>query len=205
MELNELAQKYVLDKHISLGHNYIPAYIELFGNIRNDVKNVLEIGIGSIENGQMIQLLDMGYKTGNSLRCWNEYFPNANIFGIDIYKHDELNQGKIKTFVANQFIESDLINVINNINNKLDIIIDDGSHIGEHQAFSFMVLHKYMTTNGLYIIEDVQADNIEKFKDLSIFPPDFIQYIHENFTIKYYDTRHVIGRIDDFMVCFIKK
>ena len=27
-----------------------------------------------------------GYKTGNSLRMWRDYFINANIHGIDIYK-----------------------------------------------------------------------------------------------------------------------
>ena len=94
-------------------------------------------------------IVHLGQKTGNSLKCWSEYFPNSNIYGIDIYEHKELNSGKIKTFVANQSIESDLQKVINEIDNKIDIIIDDGSHLGEHQVFSFLYLNKFLSKNGI--------------------------------------------------------
>ena len=48
--------------------------------------------------------------------------------------------------------------------------------------------------------------NIDKFKDLSIFPVDFKEYINTNFTIEYYDTRHSCNRVreDDFMMVFYK-
>ena len=78
------------------------------------------------------------YKTGNSLKCWEEYFPNAKIYGIDIYPHPELNKNRIKTFMADQSNEQDFKSVIDKINSPLDIIIDDGSHQGEHQVFSFV-------------------------------------------------------------------
>lgn len=203
ISLDELSKKYKLDKNIESGcHNYIPGYTSLFEDIRNDVKNVLEIGIGSIENGQMSGVISNGYKTGNSLKCWSEYFTNSKIYGIDIFEHKELNTDKIKTYVADQNSETDLQNVINDINCKLDIIIDDGSHLGEHQVFSFMVLNKFLSKNGLYIIEDIQPNNIDKYIDLSIFPEYYIDYIKKNFTIQYFDTRQVINRKDDFMICF---
>lgn len=213
MLLSKLAQKYGLDKSISTGcHNYIPGYTKLFQNIRNDVKNLLEIGIGSIENGQMGGIsgevfIKYNYRTGNSLKCWKEYFPNANIYGIDIFAHPELNEDKIKTFVADQSSDQELMSVIEQINSPLEIIIDDGSHQGEHQVFSFMCLHKYLTTNGIYVIEDVQEPNIEGFKDLSIFPENFKEYINQNFYVEYFDTRNTCGRYrkDDFMISFTKK
>ena len=89
--LEEISKKYALDKNINISgyHNYIPTYSILFDNIRTNVKVVFEIGIGSIENGQMGayfgDLYKTGYRTGNSLRCWEEYFMNAKIYGIDIY------------------------------------------------------------------------------------------------------------------------
>ena len=206
MDLNLLSTKYNLDKNITSGcHNYIPNYSLLFDSLRLNVKNLLEIGIGSVENGQMGGIVHLGYKTGNSLKCWSEYFPNSNVYGIDIYEHKELNLGKIKTFVANQSIESDLQKVINEIDNKIDIIIDDGSHIGEHQVFSFLYLNKFLSKNGIYVIEDIQPPNIEKFMDLSIFPESEINYIKENFEIKYFDTRKTNNRNDDFMMAFIVK
>ena len=143
MSLNEISIKYKLDKNIFSGcHNYIPGYVELFEPIKLNVLNVLEIGIGSIENGQMGGTIHLGYKTGNSLKCWSEYFSNAKIFGIDIYEHKELNINKIQTFVSNQNNDNDLKNIIDSIRNELNIIIDDGRHIAEHQVFSFMYLHR---------------------------------------------------------------
>jgi hypothetical protein len=166
---------------------------------------MLEIGIGSVENGQMGGVVQYGYKTGNSLRCWNDYFPNSNIYGIDIYEHKELDNGRIKTFVANQNSSEDLQSVIDSINCKLDIIIDDGSHNGDHQAFSFMFLNKYLTKKGIYAIEDVQPENIEKFINLTIFPEDYRKFILDNFEINTFDTRDTIGRSDDFIISFTKK
>jgi hypothetical protein len=62
-----------------------------------------------------------------------------------------------------------------------------------------------LSKNGIYVIEDIQSNNIDKFLDLSIFPKEYIEYINNNFIIKYFDTRKVLGRTDDFMMCFIKK
>ncbi len=204
--LDFISNKYHLDKNINTGcHNYIPGYTSLFESIRHNVKNMLEIGIGSIENGQMGGVIHLGYQTGNSLKCWSEYFTNASIYGIDLYPHPELNSDKIKTFVADQSSSEQLDNVINVINNNIDIIIDDGSHCGDHQVFSFMHLSKYLSNNGIYVIEDIQPENIDKFKDLTIFPSQFANYIKVNFDIKQFDTRETIGRADDFMIAFIKK
>jgi len=209
-DLERYAIKYGLDKCIqSRCHNYIPAYTKLFNNVRYDVNNVLEIGIGSLENGQMggvngPLVSRTNYKTGNSLKCWEEYFPNANIYGIDIYSHPELNQNRIKTFVANQNSEQDLQLVMGKIDTKLDIIIDDGSHMGEHQVFSFIYLNKHLSDNGIYVIEDIQPQHINGFKDLSIFPTDFKEYINNNFHIEYFDTRNN-RRSDDFIISFRKK
>ena len=70
MSLNELSIKYSLDKNIYCGcHNYIPGYVSLFEDKRYDIKKLLEIGIGSVENNQMVHVVNMGYKTGNSLKC----------------------------------------------------------------------------------------------------------------------------------------
>lgn len=206
MNLYDLSIKYKLDKNIASGcHNYIPGYTTIFEDIRYNVKTILEIGIGSIENGQMGGVIPYGYKTGNSLKCWSEYFTNAKIIGIDIYSHNELNTDRIITFVADQNNGVDLQNVINNIQTDLDVIIDDGSHQGEHQVFSFLFLNKFLSKTGIYVIEDVQPQNINQFITLEIFPEEYIEYIKENFDIEYFDTRNTINRSDDFMIVFKRK
>ena len=136
------------------------------------------------------------------MNCWSEYFTNAKIIGIDIFEHKELNTDKINTFVADQSNANDLQNVINNINSELDVIIDDGSHQGQHQVFSFLFLNKFLSKNGIYVIEDIQPQNINNFITLDIFSQQDIRYIKQNFDITYFDTRHIYNRADDFMMMF---
>ena len=206
LSLDELSKKYSLDKNVASGcHDYIPGYSTVFNDIRTQVKTMLEIGIGSVENGQMCDSSGKplpGYRTGNSLKCWQEYFPNAKIYGIDLYEHKELDQDRIKTFVADQSNTEQMNYVIKEIDELLDIIIDDGSHYGVHQMFSFMFLSQYLSPNGIYVIEDIQPNYIDSFKDLSIFPEHFRSYIQKNFHICLFDTRSTLGRPDDFMIVF---
>ena len=59
----------------------------------------------------------------------------------------------------------------------------------------------------MYVIEGIPPHNIEGFKDLSIFPVDFKEYINKNFKVKYFDAHTTCGRFrrDDFMISFIRK
>ena len=189
--LTDLAIKYCLDKSIHSGsQDYIPEYITLFEPRRDDVKQMLEIGIGSLENNQMGglngDLVELcGYKTGNSLKCWAEYFPNATIHGIDIYKHSELDTDRIKTYVADQSNANDLKRVAKAIGDKLDIIIDDGSHIHQHQVISFMNLHQHLTPDGIYVIEDINPKTAKDWVTASAFPPHFRTDVKNNFNIQF--------------------
>ena len=207
--LDNLSIYYGLDKNIKVSHNYIPCYEKLFKDLKYKTKNLLEIGIGGMYN--LPKTLTQGdntrnyYRSGNSLRMWRDYFTEASVYGIDINKNLMFTENRIKTFVANQNSEQDLQLVMDKIDTKLDIIIDDGSHMGEHQVFSFIHLNKHLSDNGIYVIEDVQPSHINGFKDLSIFPADFKEYINKNFNVEYFDTRNTTGKPDDFIVSFTKK
>ena len=196
---------YDLNANYVWGHNYIKIYKLLFDRFSiSEVKNILEIGLGFILKDSNTAFSKDNYKHGNSLRMWRDYFTEASVYGIDINKNLMFTENRIKTFVANQNSEQDLQLVMDKIDTKLDIIIDDGSHMGEHQVFSFIHLNKHLSDNGIYVIEDVQPPHINGFKDLSIFPADFKEYINKNFNVEYFDTRNT-GRPDDFIVSFTKK
>lgn len=202
--LEVLARKYGLDKIYM--HHYIPGYTKLFDMIKENVKHVLEIGIGSVEYGHMHHVLQYGYKTGHSLRCWRDYFIHATIYGIDLFEvpKELMLETRIKTFIANQYSKCDLMNVVNKIGEPIDIIIDDGSHILEHQVFSFKILESYLSDRGIYVIEDVQPPSIAKFQDLTVFDDEYKKYINEKYDIQYFDTR-ATHKPDDFMVVFSRK
>jgi hypothetical protein len=44
-----------------------------------------------------------------------------------------------------------------------DVVIDDGSHVGDHVVQSFQILFPRMTEGGIYVIEDLNASFVEGF------------------------------------------
>lgn len=205
--LYTLADKYRLDKTITYGHNYIPTYHKYFKTRKNSTKKILEIGIGCLEEGQMIHMTNYKYKTGNSLRMWRDYFPNANVCGIDIFEKAMFSEERITTMVADQSNSDDLLKVMNAIGcgSDIDIIIDDGSHQLAHQVFSFMFLEKYLSKHGIYVIEDISSNNMSGFSDLSVFPEEFKCYLKSNYNISCIDSRGPHNNYNDVMCVFEKK
>ena len=159
-----LAEKYFVDKCPTFCHYYTPQYHKLLADKRFD--KVLEIGIGYKELMQKYSCAsyrtrDNEYKSGASLYMWKEYFPNSRIFGCDIR---DIKLDGIDTFVCDQSKEADLIQMIEKIG-SCDFIIDDGSHILEHQVTSFKTLWKYC--NDIYIIEDVPEHRLDVLETLT--------------------------------------
>lgn len=144
-DLNQLAIIWRTDKWSS--HWYTKHYQNHFKQIRKNNLNILEIGIGGYDK------LNEG---GNSLRTWKYYFPRSNIYGIDIFDKKLLEEKRIKTFQGSQIDKFFLENVCKEIGN-IDIIIDDGSHINDHIINSFKILFPLLTTNGIYVIEDLET------------------------------------------------
>ena len=147
--LCEIAKKFGTDKggwHEIAGdtcHRYTEVYHRLFKDRRKQVKNVLEIGVNY----------------GCSLRMWEEYFPNAQIIGIDCNAGSLFNEGRIRCFPADQNNPEQLEGVLNLVGiHKFDLIVDDGSHEPSHQILSARVLLKNVAEGGWYIIEDVYPD-----------------------------------------------
>src|SRR3954471_10641143 len=92
-QLCDLSAKYGTDK--GHPHRYTPIYYAYLEPIRDNVKKVLEIGICTtrdIPNG----------RTGASLFMWEEFFPKADIYGIDIDPASMVHTGRIMSAIANQ-------------------------------------------------------------------------------------------------------
>jgi hypothetical protein len=102
-----------------------------------------------------ISLLEIGFNEGKSYKLWESYFNAAKIYAMDINHSGITERGEI--FKGDQSNLNDLIKVSSNINN-CKIIIDDGSHVAEHQLKSFHYLFEnLLKNNGVYIIEDIEC------------------------------------------------
>lgn len=140
-----LAVKYGSDKFGS--HLYTPVYHQLFQHMRDKPLRMLEIGIGGY---------DMPTAGGLSLHMWAEYFPKAQIVGLDLYPK-QLSIAPHVHIVAGSQSDSALLVQLSREYGPFDIIIDDGSHRVADARASFFCLYSRMAPHGLYIVEDIQT------------------------------------------------
>lgn len=144
-DLNKLAVHFKTDKWGT--HRYTQHYQRHLQHLKNESFNLLEIGIGGYSrSGQ----------GGASLRMWKHFFPNAQIFGMDIHDKSFVDEDRITTFVGDQSDPASLNAVADKIG-ELDVIIDDGSHRSPHVITTFETLFPRLKDGGIYAVEDTQS------------------------------------------------
>ena len=143
MTLRKIGQHYGTDKqdsyHSFKGRCYLDVYASYLDTIRNQVNCVLEIGV----------------LKGASLRMWRDYFPNAQIWGLDIDPKAELTENRIHFVLGNQTDPSTIAQIAPG--QEFDLIVDDGSHLIEHMLSSHKLLWPRLKPGGLYVIEDLRC------------------------------------------------
>lgn len=150
--LCKIAYKYGTDKCPQISHPYTPYYHKLFSKRRKDVKKVIEIGIGT---KNYMHYFPDHYVTGASLYMWRDYFPNAQIYGVDILPEAMFKADRIETFLLDQNKEEDLKKLIEMTGSDIDIFIDDGLHARYTQLNLCKAMMPMLDKNVTYIIEDV--------------------------------------------------
>lgn len=193
MTIDELAIKYKTDKS-SLDHNYTQFYQKYYDIYVKNPKKILELGIYTTTNPTDL------ISSGASLKTWSEYFPECNIYGLDLPDFSILdnNISNIKTLPCNcELRVNDDINNIKNpwlkelyttpkygmiggqigLNNiekvfgvDFDIIIDDGPHTMSGQQIFFGYMFKNLRSGGLFVIEDLCTSNISWGSTYNSFP-----------------------------------
>lgn len=135
--LDNLGIKCGTDKS-SLIHNYLVKYEKYLPFNKNDNIKILEIGV----------------LNGESICLWKEYFPNANIVGIDIDETCKRFESENVIIEIGSQYDGDFLKKIIEKHGEFDMILDDGSHMNEHVIFSFKNLFSSVKSNGVYIVED---------------------------------------------------
>lgn len=151
-------KKYGSDK-VSDQHNYTTIYEQLFSHRRDTIKNVLEVGIGTMIPGVLSSMVGYAdasvYRPGASLRGWVDYFPNAQVFGLDVQPDCMFdNESRITTMLCDTTSE-DSVKGLNLPEGLFDVIVDDGLHCPVAQQQTLLNLWALLRPGGVYIIEDV--------------------------------------------------
>ncbi|MER5176798.1 class I SAM-dependent methyltransferase [Streptomyces sp. NPDC002896] len=144
-DLCKLAQHFKTDKWGD--HRYAQHYQRHLQHLKNDAMNLLEIGVGGYSRAG---------QGGASLRMWKHFFPDAQIFGMDIQDKSFVDEDRITTFIGDQSDPDSLIAVADKIG-TLDVIIDDGSHRSPHVLTTFETLFPLLRDGGIYAVEDTQT------------------------------------------------
>ena len=173
-------------------HKYEKVYEHDFVKLKNKEINILEIGVD----------------TGASLGAWYDYFPKANIYGLDLFVRNTLEDLEyfkkdriygLKSDSTKPSSKFDVAKAWKDV--KFDIIIDDGMHTPEANMKTFQNFFPFLKKGGNYYIEDVFPMDIMTLKELNYhwivrhperysFPiyDAFLKEI-ENYKITRYDLR----------------
>lgn len=164
-------------------HSYEIVYNSLFSKYRVSCSNLLEIG----------------FDGGFALKAYSEYFTNSNIYGIDIKDNRSIiikNDSNIKVYIGDA-CSNDAINAFGVM---YDIIVEDASHLPEHQIQHFRDYNKLVNKGGIYIIEDIHENCFKRVYD------ETKKIAEENgFKIELYDLRYIKSRFDDIIIVFTKE
>lgn len=126
-------------------HGYTSIYGMLFDAIRHRIRNVTEIGI----------------HLGKSLECWHLYFPNAQLWGVDIAVQPQAI-GMARKLGSRVHILPPADSTDPRVPSRLrlrrasmDIVIDDGDHRPHANAKTLCNFWPLVAPGGLYVVEDV--------------------------------------------------
>lgn len=130
-------------------HKYSDLYSMLFDPVRHEVQNVTELGVMS----------------GQSMKVWHEYFPNASVFGLDVFLYFDLARvqaalapfKRVRLFRADSRRESDVL-PLGLAPGSMDLVIDDASHSLACQEKTLQVMWRFVRVGGYYVIEDIEWD-----------------------------------------------
>jgi hypothetical protein len=121
----------------SSSHNYEVAYSQI---LPEKIDSMLEVGISNGHDGK------------SSLWAWSVLYPDAKIYGADNDIVKLINDNNIESYRLDQSDVLQLFEFSKLFEKKLDVIVDDGSHVFKHAFLTYQFLF-HLT--DLYIIEDI--------------------------------------------------
>ena len=139
MTWQEIAEKHGTDK---AAHGYMPHYMSHFYPL--PPQSILEIGC----------------ERGNSIRMWEELFPEAGITSLDLFKEYPIPNVPGVEFIQGNQLDHELLYNLRN-HRTFDVIIDDGSHNSRDQLITFWSL---VGISRIYVVEDLHCCNDELYR-----------------------------------------
>jgi hypothetical protein len=151
--------------------------------------------------------MEAGIEYGASLRTWRDYFPNAQIWGIDnlysLHKHftdeglneqavnqkindtlkDLAESERVHLLICDQMDKDFIYEAIGET--QFDLAIDDGMHTSPSHQKCFRFLFPKVISGGYYIVEDL-AYCPSDINDPRAFTPTWLNSMQEGKFFSFY-------------------
>jgi hypothetical protein len=169
-------------------------------------------------------ILEIGVDNGDSLELWSEFLDDPTLYAMDIINKtvpdwvtfdcvDQSDAAKLSAYAEDK-------------RHLFDVIVDDGSHVPEHQMLTLNKLWQCLKPGGSYIIEDIETcywkrseiygykfDARTRRSNIVKLLPSLIDHINSEFLVKKSDSVALEGPFEDVdmvmvgsnCVCFLKK
>lgn len=139
-------------------------------------------------------MIEIGVAGGGSLAMWKEYLgPGAKIIGIDITPECKAHeQENVEVFIGSQD-DTKMLDRILQKYPKVDIVLDDGSHIMKHMIDTFVHLYPRIDPLGCYMVEDTHTCYWEKWGGGLKKDGSFIEFVKDR--IDDINAAHALGAI----------
>jgi 2-polyprenyl-3-methyl-5-hydroxy-6-metoxy-1,4-benzoquinol methylase len=142
-----------------------------------------------------VKILEIGIFSGAFQRVLSEYLPLAEITGADITLRN-VKYGAITPNAKLYELDCTIPDAVDLLapRGPYDIIIDDASHLPDHQVRTFDLFAPLLREGGVYIIEDINQHHAE-------FVENTLRKLSEkyNLTMEWHDLRSLKGRFDDIV------
>ena len=162
-------------------HHYFDIYEEILRRFR--------------QRDHPVTMVEIGTRDGGSLEMWKQYFgPSSRIIGMDINPNARAFEDPRKNIAMHigsqndryvpysarnaqqnltRFTRSFLRTVVDKIGaGKVQIVLDDASHVPEDQLTSFEELIPLMAPYSVYVVEDVLDGNSKLMKRHHRYPDE---------------------------------
>jgi hypothetical protein len=101
-------------------------------------------------------IVEIGYGNREIMGAWASLYPSAFLYVIDRDAEPEVDGFKVLR--CDQSSNQSLVQLRNFLCERdVAVILDDGSHIPEHQLITFNMLFGVLREGGVYVIEDIKC------------------------------------------------
>lgn len=154
--------------------------------------------INGMAKRRNLKILEIGILSGSFVQVLHELFPHAEVYGVDIslknykYHHQNKNSKNVHIFEMDGTSKE----TADYLNECFDLIIEDGSHLPDHQKKTLDAFAPYLKKNGVFVIEDIPQGSDKLKQDLARIG------VKHHLTMEWVDLTHVKHRFDDILAIF---